>query len=561
MNRRKFLKKTAGGTVFAGFSTLNLVGCAKPKAYDFIISGGMLYDGSGSPGRETDIAVRGDRIVEITPALDENKASAYFDVRGRAVAPGFIDPHSHTDVHLLINPKAESKIRQGVTTEIGGNCGYSHFPLSDQMFEERKEYLDKQWGFELTWKDVRGFFETMEAHKFSLNLAMLLGFGTMRGTVLGPYDRKPTADEFLLMKQLTRESMQAGVVGISTGLEYAPGSFSTTEELVEICREARKLGGIYATHMRSEQTEVLEAIDEAITISQEAGISLQISHLKTNYRENWDKLDQVFEKIETAQKELGHVLADRYSYHASSTGLGTLFPMWAREGTTEDVINRLKDKSLDAMLREYVGEMERKLGSWDKVLISSVPSEKNRHFQGKNVLESARETGKQCYEFIRDIVIEENNAVGMIKFGMSEDNLRKILAHPLLTIGSDGYSLAPYGPLGKGNPHPRSYGTFPRVLGKYCREEKLFPLETAVRKMTGLAAEKFKLKQRGFLREGYFADIVVFNPDTVIDTASWTDPHQYPEGIEFVMVNGQSVIRDGEHTGTLPGRMLRSNFA
>jgi len=561
MNRRKFLKRTAGGTVFAGFSTLNLVGCAKPKAYDFIISGGILYDGSGSPGMEADIAVKSDRIIEIAPAIDKNKARAYFDARSKAVAPGFIDPHTHTDVHLLINPKAESKIRQGVTTEIGGNCGFSQFPLSDKMFEDRNENLKKRWDFELTWKDVKGFFETMEAHKFSLNLAMLLGFGTMRGTVLGPYDRKPTADELSKMKQITRECMKEGVYGISTGLEYAPGSFSTTDELIEVCGEAGKLGGIYATHMRNEQAEVLEAIDEAIQISREAKISLQISHLKTNYMENWDKLDAVFEKIETAQKELGHVLADRYSYHASSTGLGTLFPMWAREGTTEDVINRLKDKNLDAKLREYVGEMERKLGSWDKVLISSVPSEKNRHFQGKNVLEAAKETGKSGYEFIRDIVIEENNDVGMIKFGMNEDNLRRVLSHPLVIVGSDGYSLAPYGPLGKGNPHPRSYGTFPRVLGKYCREEKLFPLETAVQKMTGLAAGKFKLKQRGFLREGYFADIVVFNPDTVIDKAVWTDPHQYPEGIDFVMVNGETVILEGEHTGSLPGRMLRSNFA
>jgi len=555
MKRRKFMKKTAIGTML--FPNLVLKGCAARKDYDILIAGGEVYDGLGNPGMKTDVAVKDGKISKIGKNLQKKKALEVIEADGMAVAPGFIDVHSHTDVHLLVNPKAESKIRQGVTTEISGNCGYSLFPLSDESFEEEKERLDKEFGFELTWRDVNGFFSRFEESGRSLNFATLLGQGNLRDAVVGPYDRPPTNDELNRMKQIVRECMHAGVFGLSTGLEYTPGSFAKTDELIELCRDVAQLGGIYATHMRDEQDHVLEAVDEAITISRESGVSLEIAHLKANYKRNWSKIDQILSKLEQAKSEGIAIQADRYPYHAYSTGLSYCFPLWAREGTNADFVARLKDKSLQNKLRAHIHEMEEKLGSWDKMLISSIFSEKNKNLEGKTVLTAAREANKTSYEFMRDILIEENGLVGMVGFGMSEDNLKKVLAHPLVVIGSDGNAVAPYEALSKGKPHPRFYGTFPRVLGKFVREEKIISLSEAIKKMTSLSAEKFGLTGRGSIAEGNLADLVVFDPDSVIDGATFENPHQYPVGIAHVIVNGQTVISHGEHTGRLPGTLLR----
>jgi len=563
MKRRDFLKRSGGITVAGGLAGASLLvkGCAAGKDYDLLIKGGMVFDGSGTPGREIDVAVKDDRIAAMGAALDPARAVEVIDAKGMAVAPGFIDPHTHTDVQLLVNPKAESKIRQGVTTEIGGNCGGSWYPVPEDEFEKDRESLKERYGLDLTWRDIHGFFDRLERSGSAVNFATLLGNGTLRSYVMGPYDRPAAEDELERMKRVVREYMEAGAVGLSSGLEYAPSSFADTGELIELCREVSRYGGVYATHMRSEADELLEAVEEAVTVAREAGASLQISHFKACYRRNWDKLDAAFSMVEEAERELGRVLCDRYPYHAYSTGLSMFFPMWAREGKTEDFISRLKDESLDEKLRAYVKSKEEQLGSWENVLISSVRTDRNRHVVGKRVLEAAKEAGKSCYEFIRDLIIEEENRVSMIGFAMSEENLKRVLAHPLVVVGSDGNSLAPYGPLGEGNPHPRSYGTFPRVLGKFVREEKIMPLETAVRKMSGLTADKFRLAGRGYIREGYFADIVVFDPDTVIDRATWTNPHAYPEGIGYVIVNGRIVVREGEHTGALPGRILRHSTA
>ena len=559
MRRRQFLKRTAGGALGAGLagSSLLIKGCGLGKEYDLMIIGGTVFDGSGSPGVRADIAVKGGKIAAIGASLDSSKAREVIEAKGMAVAPGFIDPHTHTDIHLLVNPKAESKIRQGVTTEVGGNCGGSCVPVADKDFEERKELLKERFDLDLTWNDITGFFGQLEKRGSAVNYAMLVGNGTLRNMVIGPYDRPATEEELTRMKRLVTENMQAGAVGLSSGLEYAPSNFASTEELVELCREVARYGGKYATHMRSEDDLLLEAIDEAVTIARDAQVSLQISHFKACYRRNWDKLDAAFEKVEQAQKELGNVLCDRYSYHAYSTGLSMFFPMWAREGETEDFINRLKDESLDSRIREYVMEREEMIGSWDNVLISSVHTDGNKHVVGKTVLAAAKEAGKPGYEFARDLIIEEENRVSMIGFAMSEDNLKRVLAHPRVVVGSDGNSLADYGPLSEGIPHPRSYGTFPRVLGRFVREEQIMPLETAVRKMSGLTADQFGFTGRGYLREGYFADAVVFNPDTVIDRATWSEPHTYPAGIDYVVVNGRIVIREGEHTGELPGMILK----
>ncbi|MCE5248814.1 D-aminoacylase [bacterium] len=554
MKRRQFIRAAAGSAVFAtGFV---VTGCSTKKEYDLLISGGTVYDGLGGEGIKADVAVLGDKIVKIAPAIRKTKAQVVIEADGMAVAPGFIDPHTHTDVQLLVNPKAESKIRQGVTTEIGGNCGGSYFPISDQSFEEISDNLRKEFELELTWRDMDGFIKRLAESGSALNYGTLLGQGSLREAVMGPYDRPPTAEELEHMKQLVREHMKAGVVGLSSGLEYTPGSFATTEELIELCREVSAAGGVYATHMRDEGDKLLEAIDEAVTIARQTGVSLEIAHFKAAYPQNWPKIDAMLSAVEQAKKEGIAVQADRYPYHAWSTGLNSYFPMWSREGTTEDFIKRLKDKSLQPKLKQYVNERETKIGSWEKVIICSVLLDKNKHLEGTNVQQAATEAKKPCYDFMRDLLIEEEGHVSMVTFGMSEDNLKRVLAHPLVTVGSDGNSVAPYGVLGKDKPHPRFYGTFPRVLGKFAREEKIFPLATAIKKMTSLSAAKFGLTGRGSIAAGNFADLVVFNPDTVIDKATFENPHQYPEGIPYVIVNGQVVISGGEHTGALPGRIL-----
>ncbi|MDP2983250.1 MAG: D-aminoacylase [Candidatus Latescibacter sp.] len=554
MKRRTFLQGTVGGAVF--FSGL-ILGCASKKEYDLLITGGVVYDGTGSPGREMDVAVKGDRIVKIARKISKDRALDVIEAAGMAVAPGFIDPHTHTDVHLLANPKGESKIHQGVTTEIGGNCGFSHFPLSDRSYEETKKNIDREFSVEVTWRDMKGFMARLEQGGTALNFGTLLGQGKLRDFAMGPNDRPPAPAELEKMKAVVREYIQAGALGLSTGLIYVPGSFAKADEITELCREAAKLGGVYATHMRSEEEGVLDAIDETLTTARDSGVNLEIAHLKANYPRNWSKIDQMLPVLEKAAREGIPLQADRYPYIASATGLDSFFPQWAREGTTADFMARLRDKSLDGKLRQALKEKEARAGAWDKVVISSVLLDKNRSLEGKNILQASAEAKKSPYNFMRDLLLEEENHVSMVHFGMCEENLKRFLAHPLVIVGSDGCAAAPYGVLGKGKPHPRFYGTFPRVLGKYVREEKVLTLPEAVKKMTSLAALKFGLAQRGKIAEGYFADLVVFNPDMVIDKATFENPHQYPEGIPHVVVNGQRVINNGEHTGKLPGKILR----
>lgn len=540
--RRVFLARAARAGVMAGIVSplLGVSASDKRGECDILIRGGMVYDGSGGPGRETDIAVTGDRISVIGEKLNIPKAREVIDARGLAVAPGFIDPHAHTDRELLINPRAESKIHQGITLEIAGNCGSSPWLTSAEH----------------AGKNLSDFFSRLERGGIALNYATLVGHGAIRTYVMGTNDRPPSDRELRRMRKVLRDSLEAGARGMSTGLYYAPGSFAKTDEIITLCRDLVPFGGIYTTHMRDEGDALLESIDEAITIGRESGASIQISHLKTMYPRNHGKLSAALSRIEAAHKAGISVLADRYPYIASSTTLDVFFPRWAQQGATREFLARLRDPALEPKLREHLAQIEKKIVSWNTILICSVGSGKNRAFEGKTVQQAAAESRKPSFEFIRDLLIEENNKVDIINFAMNEDNLRKILAHPLVAVCTDGFSLAPYGKLGGGKPHPRNYGTFPRVLGKYVREEKVLTLPRAIRKMTSLAAEKFGIKGRGYLREGYFADVVLFNPDTVADRAVWTQPHQYPTGIEYVLVNGRVVINRGEHTGVLPGKCL-----
>lgn len=561
ISRRKFIKTSVKGTplVVPGISNILLQGSSKQKEYDIIISQGVVFDGLGNPGKENDIAVKGDKIFLSGNNINKSKAKMVIEARGLAVSPGFIDAHDHTDIGLITNPKAESHVRQGVTSVISGNCGYSPFPIPDLALEEMRDSAKTEYDVILDWKDITGFFNRLQEKGMALNYGTLLGHGNVRGKVVGLEDHPPTESQLKEMKKLVEENIKAGALGISTGLEYSPGSYAKTPELIELCRTVAMNSGLYVTHMRNEGDFLLESIEEAVEIAMKSKVSLQISHLKVAYKNNWSKINAALSKIEAAKKDGVNVLADRYPYIAGSTGLSYYFPLWALQGTTKDFIARLKDPNLDSKIRRHLKEQEKKLGSWDKVLISSVFTAKNKKLEGKNILEAARETQKEPYEFMRDLLIEEENRVGMISFFANEDNLKRILADPLVVIGADSAAVAPYGLLGIGKPHPRHYGTFPRILGKYAREEKIFSLARAIQKMTSITAEKFGLRKRGQIKEGYFADLVVFDPEKVIDCATWKNPHQYPKGINQVLVNGQIVIRESEHTGKLPGKILGRN--
>lgn len=557
ISRRDFLKTSSrmAGIGLVGGSYL-LKGCRTKQDYDLVIKNGLIYDGLGGSPILADIGIRGDIIGKIGK-IQTRKGKHVIDAQGLSVSPGFIDAHDHTDCGLLVNPKAESAVRQGITTLVSGNCGSSPFPVAEEIYDELQESLKELYQIQLDWVDLKGFFSRLEQKGMALNYSTLVGQGTIRGAVVGFNDRAAKPEELERMKALVEENIRYGAIGLSSGLEYAPGSYANSEEITELNRVVSRMKGVYASHMRSEGDFLLESLDETLDVARKTGVSLQISHFKVAYPRNWHKLDDAFTKLEDAQKEGISIFCDRYPYIAGSTGLSFYFPLWARQGTTEEFISRLKNPMLENRLREYVCSQEEKLGSWDKVFITSVVSDKNQEFQGKNILQASQDTGKEPFEFMRDILIEEKNQVGMVIFMMKEENLKRVLSHPLVGIGCDGSAIAPYGLLGRGKPHPRSYGTFPRVLGKYIREEKILTAEEMIKKVTSIPAARFGFSNRGKLQSGYFADIVIFDGNRIKDMATYEDPHQYPVGIEYVLVNGQIVIERGVHTGMLPGKILR----
>ena len=558
ISRRHFLKKSSKALALlsAGSCGLFLKGCQSTKDFDLLIKNGYVFDGLGNEPIQVDIGIRGTFIQKIGK-IHSSKGKIVIDAKGLSVCPGFIDIHEHTDIGLLVNPKAESAVHQGTTTLVSGNCGSSPFPIAEEIFDELKSNLEEQFDLDLTWTDIQGFFSRIEEQGTAVNYSSLVGHGDVRGASMGFNDRPPKLEEMEKMKQMVEDNIKAGAFGLSTGLEYAPGCYARADEITELCKVTARLGGIYATHMRDEGDHLLESLDESIETAKQAGISLQISHLKIAYPRNWQKIADALRKVEEARNEGVPIFCDRYPYIAGSTGLSYYFPSWTRQGTTEEFLARLKDLTLESKIKSHVVEQEKKLGSWNKVVISGVFTEKNRRFEGKNVLEGAKELEKEPYDFMRDLLIEENNRVGMVTFMMNEENLKKILAHPLVGVGSDGSAIAPDGPLGRGKPHPRHYGTFPRVLGKYIREEKIIPLPEMLKKITSIPAKKIGFEKRGILQNEYFADIVIFDKDRIIDTATWIDPHQFPEGIVYVIVNGTVVIQQGEHIGNLPGMVLR----
>ncbi|MBW3534644.1 MAG: D-aminoacylase, partial [Gemmatimonadetes bacterium] len=483
------------------------------------------------------------------------------DLRGLALAPGFVDIHSHAELSLLVEPRAESRVRQGVTLEVVGQDGSSVGPWSEAEARERDASYRERYGVELGFRTPGGFLDRLERTPAAVNVATMVGHGTVRGTVVGDDDRPATDAELERMQGLVRDALAGGAVGLSSGLEYTPGSFAGTDELVALASVLRGTGYPYASHMRNEDDRLLAAVEEALHVGRMAGVPVQISHLKCQGERNYWKRAPILELLEEARGSGLDVHYDRYPYVAYSTGLSNLFPPSARAGGSEAFVRRLQDPAERPALEAYARAKVDQLGSWDAVQVTSVASDDTAWAVGRKLGELAAERGEDPYELAVSLIVANDNSVGMIGYGMGEENTAAILAHPLGMICSDGGAFAPYGPLSGSSPHPRAYGTFPRVLGHYVRERGVMPLELAVHKMSGMPAAKLLLEDRGVVRPGAFADLVVFDPDTVADGATFTDPHRYPVGIPHVVVNGRVTIRDGEQTGALAGRPVRGRGA
>jgi N-acyl-D-amino-acid deacylase len=531
---------------------------------DLVIKNGHVVDGTGNPWFNADVGIQGERIAKIG-RLSKDKALRVLDVSGLIVSPGFIDMHSHSDLLLLINPKAESKIRQGVTTEVIGNCGDSAAPLDKNMREEaiKTSPFVKEAKLKLDWSTMAEYLRRLDRQGIAVNVAPLVGHGNVRACAMGFANRAPTGNEMETMKKTLAKAMNEGAFGMSTGLIYPPGCYSKTEELIELSAVVAKCGGIYTSHIRGEGENLLKSVKEAITIGKKAALTVEISHHKAGGKANWGKVKQSLKVIEEARARGVDVTCDVYPYIAASFGLSAMLPPWTYEGGTDKLLERLRDPAIRSRLRK---EMETgfpdwpsplKAAGWDCTVISHCRN--HPQYEGKSIEEITRPKKIDPFEFTFDLLIEEKASVGVVRFAMCEEDVQTVLQHPVSMIGSDSSAVAPYGILGKGKPHPRAYGTFPRVLGKYVREERLLGLENAVRKMTSLPAQKLGLRDRGLIRPQMYADITVFDLQKIADKASYAEPHQYPEGVEYVIVNGKIVIDGKEHTGVLAGKALRRN--
>ncbi len=532
---------------------------APAQQYDLVIRGGKIVDGAGNPWFYGDLAIRGDRIARVGKI--DGAARRTIDASGLVIAPGFIDMHSHSDVELLVDGDAQSKIRQGVTTEIFGESE-SAAPLRGLALSEA-EHSVRPYKLQLDWRDFDGYFARLRKQGISVNVASYVAVGQLRRCVMGAENRAPTPKEMDEMKTLADQAMRQGAMGLSTGLIYPPNSYASTEELVELARIAAGYGGIYATHMRSEGNHLMEGILEAISIGERARIPVHIFHFKAAGMKAWGRMPEAVRLIEGARTRGIDIMTDQYPYIAGMTGLASTLPPWAHEGGTKKLLERLRDKTTrervrQAMLAEATDweNLAQRAGGWDKVMVASVVTPKNKTYEGRTVTEMARLRGQEPLDAVFDLLLEEEGTVGAIYFIMEEKDVRYAMQQPWVAIGSDGSAVKPEGVLGATKPHPRFYGTFPRVLGRYVREEKVLKLEDAVRKMTSLGAQRLGLRDRGLLREGFFADVVAFDPQRVIDHATFENPHQYAEGIEYVIVNGQVALERGKHRGTRAGRVI-----
>ncbi|HET9491497.1 MAG TPA: D-aminoacylase [Methylomirabilota bacterium] len=526
---------------------------------DIKVEGATVIDGTGTAGGRTDLGIRDETIVALGD-LSRESAGRTIHAAGRVVAPGFIDMHSHSDWRLWDNRRAESKIRQGVTTEVVGNCGFSPAPVSAEHLEDLRGFaLYLPRGMDFRWRSVGEYLDAFDGEGTGLNVIQLVGHGTLRVAAMGFARRPPSAGELGLMQRMLEAAVEDGAWGLSTGLIYAPGSYATTDEIVAVARGARRRG-FYASHIRGEGSTLVTAVDEAIRIGREADLPVQVSHIKAAGRPNWGQVGAALDRIDAAVADGLDVTADCYPYTASSTTLRTLLPDWALEGGIDAMLARLRDPETRQRVRRDVvspanGQSLVDRIGWENIMVASCTRRKDA--EGRRLSEVGIARGLDPLDAALELIADEDGRGYVILFQLDEQDVRRALQHPRVMVGSDGSSLAPNGPLGEGKPHPRSYGTFPRVLGEYAREQRVLSLAQAVHKMTGLPARRLGLKDRGIIRVGARADLVVFDPKLVADRATYGDPHRYPAGIEHVMVNGRLVVRDGEHTGSLPGRVLR----
>jgi len=530
------------------------------ERFDILIKGGTLYDGTGKKPQVADVAISADRIAGIG-SYSADKAAVVVDAKGLAVAPGFINMLSWSTDSLIEDGLSQSEIRQGVTTEIMGE-GFSMGPVNDRI-KVRMVSEQRDIKYEIKWNTLAEYLTYLEQRGITPNVASFLGATTVREYVIGLEDKAPTQQQMDEMREVVRRAMEEGALGIGSSLIYAPAFYAKTEELIELCKIAAKYQGKYISHIRSEGNQLLEGIDELIRISREAGIPAEIYHIKAAGEKNWPKLDRVLTKVETARKEGLKITADMYLYPAGGTGLDASLPPWTLDGGYEALWKRLEDpetrKKIATAVRTPSNDWENfflAAGSPDRILLFGFKSEKLKPLTGKSLAEIARMRGTDPVETIMDLLLEDRSRIDTIYFVMSEANIKKEVAKPWVSFGSDEASQAPEGAFLKANPHPRAYGNFARLLGHYVREEKIISLTEAIRRLSGLPATNLGLDHRGFIQEGMFADVVVFDPKTIADRATFEKPHQYSVGVKHVFVNGVQVLKDGKHTGAKPGRAL-----
>jgi N-acyl-D-amino-acid deacylase len=529
--------------------------------FDIVITNGHIIDGTGSPWYSGDVGIRGGKIAAIGNLSDAQRART-LDVHGMVVAPGFIDMLGQSELTILVDPRLPSKIYQGITTEITGE-GDSAAPLNDAIIQDNRHTYDH---YHLTpdWRSFRQYFARLEKQGMGINLASYVGATQVRRMVLGDDDTQPTPAQLDQMKELVRQAMREGAVGVSTSLEYAPAPYAKTAELIALASEASKFGGIYATHMRDESNGILSAIDEALRIGREGHIPVEIWHLKVAGKANWGRMPEVIAKINAARADGMDITADTYAYTAWFNDFSAFIPAWAHDGGDLKLIERLKDPAMRARIRkdmmtpstEWDNEWQEIAGPQD-ILIGVVKNPKLLPLQGKRLSEVAKLQNKDPMDALFDLLIEDNASTEVAVFGMSEPDIVLALQQPWVAFDNDSPGASPEGILGQEHPHPRAYGTFPRILRKYVREEKKLTLEDAIRKFAALPAQRMRLTDRGVLKTGMWADVVVFDPATIRDLATFENPNQLSEGMEYVLVNGVAVIDQGKQTGALPGKVLR----
>jgi len=544
-------------------STMTAVTSALSKAsdYDLIITNGRVVDGAGRPAFRADLAIKGDRIVRIGN-LQGARAKRTIDAAGQVVAPGFIDMLGQSETYLLVDPRAMSKVMMGVTTEITGE-GESIAPINDRILKEQEDF-NRRYHLTVDWRTLGEYFNRLGKQGSGVNLGTFVGATQVREYVIGYDNRPPTPAELEQMKKLVAEAMKDGALGVSTSLQYVPARFARTDEIVELAKVAHQYGGIYITHQRSEANAIDDSMKEVFEIARRANIPAEIWHFKTAYQKNWGRMPEMLRRIETARQQGLKITADVYPYVAGSTSLSACLPPWAIEGGTDRMVTRLKDPATRARLKQEITTDSKDweniyLGSGGPsgILIASVVNSDLDSSQGKRLSQVATEQNKDPLDALFDFIIADHGQTGAIFFMMKESDMQAALKSPFVSICTDNGARATDGPLAGSKSHPRGWGTYPRILGRYVRDQHLLTLEQAIHKMTGLPAGNLSLTNRGLIREGYFADITIFDPRTVIDRATFEEPNQYPVGINFVIVNGQIEVDNGQRTPALGGRVLR----